>query len=142
MEEFQYGIYRPCIRCRPGDADCRSDFLVIPRGWGGTSPNNRDFGRDRWGRGMSRLPYPAQVLRPGTRLLLRCSMCQVHLWEGSRRGLWLPTSTLTPPLFLISSPVLSPPFLHPVGSPPPPSPSLPGAEWCDTLHPRSGHGQG
>ena len=30
-----------------GDNDCRGDYLVIPRGWGGTSPNNKAFGRDR-----------------------------------------------------------------------------------------------
>ena len=31
-----------------GDNDCRGDYLVIPRGWGGTSPNNKAFGRDRY----------------------------------------------------------------------------------------------
>jgi len=31
-----------------GDNDCRGDYLVIPRGWGGTSLNNKAFGKDRY----------------------------------------------------------------------------------------------
>eukprot|EP00090_Calanus_glacialis_P042171 TRINITY_DN74889_c0_g1_i1.p1 TRINITY_DN74889_c0_g1~~TRINITY_DN74889_c0_g1_i1.p1 ORF type:complete len:203 (+),score=44.16 TRINITY_DN74889_c0_g1_i1:126-734(+) len=31
-----------------GDSDCRNDYLQIPQGWGGTDPNNEQFGRDRF----------------------------------------------------------------------------------------------
>ncbi|XP_023335615.1 uncharacterized protein LOC111706897 [Eurytemora carolleeae] len=33
---------------RVGDTDCRTDYVLIPEGWGGTDLNNRLYSRDRY----------------------------------------------------------------------------------------------